>query len=110
MWLVNLRRIFGSDLMTVEDRATLCVLVLLFRLCGCKVPPVCGLDVLDPLFRVNPFVLDQYIDVWTRGPSDSIRSFVVEVTSIAYRTTMLSKDIVSAGLFSEAQPHTGEKL
>ena len=86
MWLVNLRRIFGSDFMTVEDRATVCVLVLLFRLCGWKVSPVCGLDVFDPLFRVNPFVLDQYIDVWTRGPSDSIQSFVVEVTSIAYRS------------------------
>ena len=83
MWLVNLRRIFGSDLMTVEDRATFCVLVLLFRLCGWKVPPVSGLDVLDPLFRVNTVVLDQYIDVWARGPSDSIQSFVVEVTSIA---------------------------
>ena len=42
--------------------------------------------ILGPLFRVNPFVLDQYIDVWTRGPSDSIQSFVVEVTSIAYRS------------------------
>ena len=31
MWLVNLRRIFGSDLMMVEDRATVCVLVLLLE-------------------------------------------------------------------------------
>ena len=86
MLLVNLHPIFGSDFMTVEDRATVGVLVLPFRLCGWKVPPVCGLDVLDPLFKVNPFVLHQYIDVWTRGPSDSIQSFVVEVISIAYRS------------------------
>ena len=77
MWLVNLRRMFGSDVMTVEDRTTVCVLVLLFRLCGWKVPPVCGLDALDPLFRVTlSSWMNNYIEVRTRGSSDSIHSFV----------------------------------
>ena len=44
------------------------------------------LDVLVPLFRVNPFRLDQYIDAWTRGVGDSVQTFVVEVTSIANRS------------------------
>ena len=77
MLLVNLHPIFGSDFMTVEDRATVGVLVLPFRLCGWKVPPVCGLDALDPLFRVTlSSWMNNYIEVRTRGSSDSIHSFV----------------------------------
>ena len=57
--------------------------MLLFRLCGYKSPPLGGgFDVLGPLFGVNPFKLDQYIDVWTHGVGDSVQTFVVEVTSL----------------------------
>ena len=46
-----------------------CVLVLLFRLRGCRDPPL-GLSCLLPLYRVSPFTLDQFIEIWCRGALD----------------------------------------
>ena len=46
----------------------------------------CGLSCLRPLYRVNPFTLDQYIEIWRRGRVDHVYAFVVATTSIADRS------------------------
>ena len=62
--------------MKAQEVATVCALVLLFRLSGVPCPPpfLC----LLPLWRVNPFSLDQYIDGLTCVFSDPILAFVHE--------------------------------
>ena len=62
--------------MKAQEVPTVCALVLLFRLSGVPCPPpfLC----LLPLWRVNPFSLDQYIDGLTCVCSDPILAFVHE--------------------------------
>ena len=59
-----------------------CVLVVvLFRLRRCRDPPP-GLSCLLPLYHVNPFALDQFIEIWCRGALGDVYTFVLLTTAI----------------------------
>ena len=75
-----------ASTMTVSDVSTVLCLVLLFRLCGVRQPPQTDLECLGPLFRVNVFTLDQYIDIFTTPLLDDTLNFVVQTCLISERS------------------------
>ena len=72
--------------MKAQEVATVCVLVLLFRLSGVPCPPLffCCVFLSSSFVVCQPFSLDQYVDDLTRDGSDPLVSFV--------RKTVLDSD------------------
>ena len=62
----------------VCPQALVLVFVLLLRIAGQPCPSSDRLLLL--LFRVNPFVFDQYINGWCRSGLDSLERFVLQVS------------------------------